>query len=132
MGSCAALRASEDGTRRPQRDQWHPAHLTSSGRPVHGRGTDELTLGVAGNPGETYSSKPHCHGPAFGGPTQVSLQRVAGQWRGRDGSGAAEIPGVLGPCAVRTCLPPHLTPTPQEAGRAEARMETGARFSTYW
>lgn len=31
-------RANEDGT---QRFQLHPAHLTSSGRPVHGRGTEE-------------------------------------------------------------------------------------------
>lgn len=81
--------------------------------------------------------RPHCHGTTFGGPTQVSLQRVAGKRKKVTCGGAVTAVEqlrfrVLRPRAVCTCLPPHLTPTSQEAARAGAWMETGARFSMYW
>lgn len=111
---------SEDGTQRPQCDQWHPARLTRSGRPAHGRGTDGLALGAAGNPGETYSSAPL---------SRPRLWQPQSAYRGWPGSGERQPCGAVTPveqprlrcaralCCV-CCLLPHSTPTTQEVGRA--------------
>ena len=77
-------------------------------------------------------SRPHLWQPHSGQLAEGGREEAEGNLWGAMTAVEQLRVRVLRPRAVCTCLPPHLTPTPQEAGRAGAWMETGARFSMYW